>query len=179
MLIFDYLVTGSLLMIIFTIFYLPIYFVLRKKQIPFLRQLSWVLLGGVIFVILVATILLDVIAGGITFNPPVHHLNLIPFNWLFERWEMGVLKMIAQVIGNILMFIPLGLLLPVVFKSLSSFKKIFQVTFYFSLFIEFIQYFIGRSSDIDDLILNTLGGMLGYAVYCIVYKLFSLKVKEE
>ena len=92
MLIFDYLVTGSLLMIIFTIFYLPIYFVLRKKQIPFLRQLSWVLLGGVIFVILVATILLDVIAGGITFNPPVHHLNLIPFNWLFERWEMGVLK---------------------------------------------------------------------------------------
>ena len=77
------------------------------------------------------------------------------------------------------MFIPLGLLLPVVFKSLSSFKKIFQVTFYFSLFIEFIQYFIGRLSDIDDLILNTLGGMLGYAVYCIVYKLFSLTVKEE
>lgn len=177
--IFYYLVTGSLLMIIFMILYLPIYFILRKKQIPVLKQLSWVLLGGVIFVILVATILLDVIAGGITFNPPVHHLNLMPFNWLFETWEMGRLKMISQVIGNILMFIPLGFLLPLVFKSLSSFKKNFQVIFFFSLSIEFIQYFIGRSSDIDDLILNTLGGMVGYTIYFIVFKLFSLKDKEE
>lgn len=103
--IFDYLVTGSLLMIIVAIFYLPIYFILRKKKIPILKQLSWVLLGGVIFVILVATILLDVIAGGLTFSPPIYHLNLVPFSWLFETWAMGPLKMISQVIRNILMFI--------------------------------------------------------------------------
>ena len=46
--IFDYLVTGSLLMIVAAIFYLPVYFILRKKKIPILKQLSWVLLGGVI-----------------------------------------------------------------------------------------------------------------------------------
>ena len=46
--IFDYLVTGSLLMIVSAIFYLPVYFILRKKKIPILKQLSWALLGGVI-----------------------------------------------------------------------------------------------------------------------------------
>ena len=46
--IFDYLVTGSLLMIVSAIFYLPVYFILRRKMIPILKQLSWALLGGVI-----------------------------------------------------------------------------------------------------------------------------------
>ena len=38
--IFDYLVTGLLLMIVAAIFYLPVYFILRKKKIPILKQLS-------------------------------------------------------------------------------------------------------------------------------------------
>ena len=46
--IFDYLVTGSLLMIVSAIFYLPVYFILRRKMILILKQLSWALLGGVI-----------------------------------------------------------------------------------------------------------------------------------
>ena len=46
--IFDYLVTGSLLMIVLAIFYLPVYFILRRKIIPLLKQLTWALLGGVI-----------------------------------------------------------------------------------------------------------------------------------
>lgn len=177
--IFDYLVTGSLLMIVAAIFYLPIYFILRKKKIPILKQLSWALLGGIIFVILVATILLDVIAGGLTFNPPIHHLNLVPFSWLFETWAMGPLKMISQVIGNILMFIPLGFLLPIVFKRFTSFKKTFQFIWLFSFFIEFTQYFIGRSADIDDLILNTLGGVIGFMTYEIIVRLFFTKPEIE
>lgn len=34
--------------------------------------------------------------------------------------------------------------------------------------IEFVQYFIGRSCDIDDLTMNTLGGCIGYGVYCVI-----------
>ena len=45
----------------------------------------------------------------------------------------------------------------------------------FSFLIEFIQYFIGRSADIDDLILNTLGAMLGYFIFYIFSGLFRNK----
>ena len=162
--IFDYLVTGSLLMVIAAIVYLPIYFILRNK-VPILKQLGWLLLGGVIFVILVATILLDVLVGEFTFNPSSYHLNLIPFSWVFEEWRMGALNMISQVIGNVLMFVPLGFLLPIVFKRFISFIQTFKFVIFFSFSIEFFQFFIGRSTDIDDLILNTLGGIIGYSIY--------------
>ncbi len=87
--------------------------------------------------------------------------------------------MISQVIGNILMFIPFGFLLPTVFKRLSSFKKAVIIIFSFSFSIEFIQYFIGRSSDIDDLILNTLGGSLGFMLYVLTDKYVLKKFKNS
>lgn len=45
----------------------------------------------------------------------------------------------------------------------------------FSFFIEFVQYFIGRSADIDDLMLNTLGGILGYFIYVAFSNMFKDK----
>lgn len=36
--------------------------------------------------------------------------------------------------------------------------------------IEILQYFIGRSADIDDLIMNTLGGILGWLIFCVVQR---------
>ncbi|MCI9079450.1 MAG: VanZ family protein [Lachnospiraceae bacterium] len=41
--------------------------------------------------------------------------------------------------------------------------------------IEFVQYFTGRSSDIDDIMLNTLGGVSGYLVFALFFKLFGNK----
>lgn len=49
----------------------------------------------------------------------------------------------------------------------------------FSFSIEFIQYFIGRSADIDDLILNTLGGMLGFGVYLMTDKWLFRKLNSQ
>lgn len=173
--ILDNIILGFILLIIAGIVYLPIYFFLRKKQIPVLKQLSWLGLAGVIFIILFATILMDVIAGGLTFNPPYHHLNLKPFSWLFDTYTMGFSRMMSQVISNMIMFIPLGFLLPIVFKSSRSFSKTTLFAFGFSFFVEFFQYFIGRSSDIDDLILNTLGGIGGYGIFILFNKYLSKK----
>ena len=178
--VFDYLVTGSLLMLIVFICYIPIFFLLRKKKISLVKQLSWVCFVGIIFVILVATGLLDLFLGGVySFNPPVHFLNLLPFSWIRETWSMGFLAMISQVIGNVLMFVPFGFLLSVVFKTCQSpIKTLITVaSFYFS--IDFFKYFICRSADIDDLILNTLGGMLGFGMYLITDKWLFTKINGQ
>ena len=119
--ILDNIFLGVILLIIVGIIYLPFYFILRKKQIPILRQLSYLGLAGIIFIILFATILISIIGSGLNFNPPYHRLNLIPFSWLFDTFTM------SQVISNIIMFIPLGFLLPIVFKKFRSF--FIKVTF--------------------------------------------------
>ena len=124
--ILDNIFLGVILLIIVGIIYLPFYFILRKKQIPILRQLSYLGLAGIIFIILFATILISIIGSGLNFNPPYHRLNLIPFSWLFDTFTM------SQVISNIIMFIPLGFLLPIVFKKFRSF---FNTTLFAFAFI--------------------------------------------
>lgn len=88
---------------------------------------------------------------------------------------MEARKQITQTIANVLMFLPLGFIVPVAFDKARSFLKTAFSMMLFSLFIEVVQYFIGRSADIDDLMLNTLGGILGYLVFRIFSKLFKDK----
>lgn len=100
-------------------------------------------------------------------------ISLFKINYYTETWNMGIRKQITQTIANILMFLPLGFIFPVVFKQARTFYKTSVCMLLVSFFIEFIQYFIGRSADIDDLILNTLGGMLGYLIFSKISKLFK------
>ncbi len=72
------------------------------------------------------------------------------------------------IILNIIMFMPLGILLPCVFKRINSLHSAALISFLATLTIECIQIFLpGRAFDIDDIILNTLGGAIGYSVYAI------------
>jgi len=71
-----------------------------------------------------------------------------------------------NIIGNIMLFIPLGLILPLKFKRINKFGKAVFVGFIFSVFIELTQLLMPyRQTDIDDIILNTLGTGLGYGIY--------------
>ena len=93
-------------------------------------------------------------------------INLIPLVHLFEYGS--VRDMIWNVIGNTAMFIPSGIILPVVYRKLNSFWKVIAVGAVISLCIELLQLpFASRASDIDDLILNTLGVAAGYGIYAI------------
>ena len=70
--------------------------------------------------------------------------------------------------GNVLCFIPFGIFLPAVGRHFKSFVRVTILTALFSLFIESIQlYFKVGIFDVDDLMLNTLGGMAGYVMYKI------------
>lgn len=74
---------------------------------------------------------------------------------------------------NIIMFIPLGFLLPYIWKSFRNLKYIIFSSFIFSLSIELTQLLNKRTTDIDDLIMNTIGGILGF----IIFKIFSIIFK--
>ena len=94
-------------------------------------------------------------------------VNLIPFVYLFDYPTMR--EALLNLIGNTAMFIPLGIVWPSVFKKLDNAAKAILAGFGFSLAIEIVQLpFYGRTSDIDDLILNTVGYLIGYGIYRFV-----------
>lgn len=109
----------------------------------------------------------------ITFHPKYRFLNLQPFIWITETYEMGFRRMIQQLVLNIGMYVPYGLLLPIVFKKLRNIPIHLVVVFLTTLSIETMQYIIGRSADIDDVIMNFLGGLLGYFLFKISDHIFQ------
>ncbi len=96
------------------------------------------------------------------------HLILIPFHttWRCLYGERGWWEAIANIGGNILGFVPMGIMLPILFSKLNSAKRVITTVSVISLCFELTQFIIGVGyCDIDDLIQNTLGGAIGYYVY--------------
>lgn len=75
-------------------------------------------------------------------------------------------------LGNIILFIPIGFLLPLLFNKMEFFIFPILAGLCISLFIEIMQLPQSRSSDVDDLWLNTLGAFLGYLCYFFIHKAF-------
>lgn len=106
--------------------------------------------------------------------------NLIPFKEMF-RFEFGSKMFIRNVLGNILLFLPYGFYLSY-FMKLKRLKYVAAFSLFVSIAVEIIQYRIGRVFDIDDIILNIAGGILGYYLYrlgeYILNKTKLNKIKE-
>ena len=97
-------------------------------------------------------------------------LNLRPFVYLFDYPTMK--EAMLNLIGNTAMFIPLGIVWPAVFNKLNTHGKVIAAGVGVSLAIEILQLpFFGRASDVDDLILNSLGFLMGYGIYLLTKKL--------
>ena len=92
--------------------------------------------------------------------------NFIPFKEIF-RYEIGSRLFVRNIVGNILLFLPYGYFASDYLKC-KKVKLPCFLTFIVSLTIELVQFKIGRTFDIDDVILNTLGGLLGYYLYRII-----------
>lgn len=91
-------------------------------------------------------------------------INLQPFAYLFDYALLS--EAMRNLIGNILMFVPVGIVFPIVYRSLDTHSKAIGAGICFSLAIELLQLpFSDRVSDIDDLILNTLGYTIGYIIF--------------
>ena len=97
--------------------------------------------------------------------PP--RINLLPLVNLFD-YEIRR-EAILNFVGNTAMFIPIGIVWPSVFRELNTNGKVLAAGVGFSLCIELLQLpFFDRVTDMDDLLLNSLGYALGYGLYLLV-----------
>ncbi len=101
------------------------------------------------------------------------HVNFTPFK------TIGIYNTFdKQVIGNFIMLFPLGIYLPLLYRKLrrpSGFLAVLFLSFIISVGIEVLQLATSyRSTDIDDVILNTTGACLGFLIYQL-FKAFILK----
>lgn len=87
----------------------------------------------------------------IRFEP---NLNFEPFAYMFSDWENTFL--------NVVLFLPLGFVLPVCWQNFNPFWKTMLLGFGFSVLIETLQIFSFRATDINDLMTNTMGTLLGW-----------------
>ena len=111
--------------------------------------------------------------------------NALPFriNWvpMVNLTDYPTMReILINVIGNTAMFIPLGIVWPCVYKELNTPVKAIAAGAGFSLLIEILQLpFYDRVSDVDDLILNSLGFILGYLIYLLARAIKRVTKKQK
>ncbi len=107
---------------------------------------------------------------GRTYSERTYHYNLVPFKeigrFIRYRERLGMKAVLLNIFGNVAAFVPFGVYLPVYFRRCQRFLWAVFFSFELSLAVELLQLvFKVGSFDVDDLLLNTLGGMLGFLVF--------------
>ena len=80
---------------------------------------------------------------------------------------------------NVVLFVPLGFFLPLLYKKYRHLKTVAVTCFLVSLSVELVQMFGWGSSDINDLITNTAGACFGFLIYCFIAKIIPADLKKQ
>ncbi|MFI5130340.1 MAG: VanZ family protein [Chitinophagales bacterium] len=171
--------------------YIPILFIIRlfnyivtisnfsmEKREKAMRVVAWI---GMLFCLLVLSKYILFKKGprfykshfrrdykGYTVREGWENANITPFHTirLFSSRRVSSEYSYQNIGGNIVGFIPLGILLPLVFSFLTNGVRLAGFVFGISLLFETIQLITGVGIfDVDDLLLNTAGGLIGYILY--------------
>jgi glycopeptide antibiotics resistance protein len=149
----------------------------KKHHKPFSFKQELVLFVFYVYITSVLIITVVPVAMSRKVDSTVDRTNLTPVINSAKHFEKAqaannsieTKHLLENTVGNLVLFIPLGILLPLVAKKIDSAKKIILVSFIFSACIELTQFIwryfgIYRTADIDDIILNTAGGFLGFVL---------------
>lgn len=163
-----------------------LYNVVKNKRINIAREI----ILFIFFVYFLFLLLLTIFKGGRIefsnqFNSYMYRehgllgiINIVPIKETintFMHSETGMRNSLRNLIGNILVFMPLGFFIPLLFDKFNNLKKVLKVGCLSSLAIELSQLFVGSNvCDIDDVIYNTLGALAGF----ICYKTFETIIKK-
>ncbi len=112
---------------------------------------------------------------GRTYSERAYHYNIVPFHEIkrfIQYYEvLGMPAVLLNLVGNVAAFVPFGFFLPVFVERCRKTINTVFYSFELSLLVELIQLVAKVGSfDVDDIILNTLGGAIGYIIYKIVRK---------
>lgn len=159
----------------------------NKFQIQWLKEMIMFLF--VIYMSLVISVTLFPLPLGIQFGSEnlLRNINIVPLVTIINNisqigtaYDGDILFMISLIIrnvgGNILLFVPLGFLAPIVWKKAKGLKSATFLGLAVSITIELLQLLEsfsggwGRITDIDDVICNVLGTVIGYYIYAFIFK---------
>lgn len=143
-------------------------------------SLSWLARIGLLALSMYVPFVLGLTLGGIPIEPSAlgssrwerPWANLVPFETI--RWALddGLMSGLFQVVGNVMILAPLGFLLPITWERFRRPQTMLWVGLLAPIGIELTQLSISmalgvpyRVFDVDDIILNTLGVMLGWALW--------------
>lgn len=130
------------------------------------------ILGKILFVLYVIFIIYFLIFSdwyGRTGEMQEYHYNLELFKEIRRFWEyrdqVGMFAMFTNLFGNVVIFVPFGFFMPMASRYRSFFSTVFY-SFGLSLCVETFQLLTKVGSfDVDDLLLNTIGGLVGYLIF--------------
>ena len=131
------------------------------------------MLGKILFILYIGFLLYFLIFSdwyGRTGGMNEYHYNLVLFKEIKRFWsyreQLGWVSF-ANLFGNVLIFMPFGFFMPMASRYRSFFLTLFY-SFGLSLLVETFQLFTKVGSfDVDDLLLNTIGGVIGYIFFVI------------
>lgn len=149
--------------------------IVKKRRISLKRELQLLLVYICLIVVSRFTFFPFSTVNGqiqpLVFDPATafpFRINCLPFVHLLDYPNKR--DILLNVIGNTAMFLPLGIVWPIVFKELNTPKKAIAAGIGVSLCIEILQLpFYDRVTDIDDLILNTAGFLIGYLIFFVIH----------
>lgn len=169
----EYLLIGVVLLLFtFVVGYFLVYkkILKGKSKLELRKTINYSILFIYIIVVLGAT--LGIRTSG------TEGTNLHLFSSYIEAWNSFSAVEWRNIILNILMFVPLGILLPLMFKKCEKFWVTYSIGFLSTLFLEILQFITRRGIfEIDDIFNNTLGCIIGYGIAYII--LLCIKNKSE
>lgn len=104
----------------------------------------------------------------VTYIRPEVNLNLVPLIGMVDDWKNAIL--------NVLLFVPLGVMLPLLWDKFKTQRNTVLFGFGTSLFIELLQMLTYRATDVNDLITNTIGAYFGFL--CSMHLFRKHQIKE-
>lgn len=139
--------------------------IFRKYKLPKRHQF-----GLYLYALTICSILMS------TDTPSLYQINFYPvFNFIPFH---GFTDNLNHYIQSFIIFIPLGLLLPTLWKQFQPLKKVFSYILLFSVLIEISQIFSLASTavtDVTDIIMNLLGAMTGYCLFLLIKNMHFMK----
>ena len=138
------------------------------------KRTQYRILGKILFVIYIIFVFYFLLISevyGRSSEMQEYHYNLVLFKEIKRFWnyreQLGAFATVTNLFGNVLIFLPFGFFMPMA----SKYRSFLSTSFYslaLSLIVEISQLFMKVGCfDVDDLLLNTIGGMLGYIVFSI------------
>lgn len=167
----EYLILGVMGLVFIGI----VYFIFFRKTLK--NHIEFDIKRVLVFCMLFCYVII-VIGATIFVRPGVYeHANLHLFSSYIEAWNNYSKAYWRNIILNILMFVPIGFLLPLFSEIFKKFYWSLGLSFLFTFGIEITQYMTKRGIfEVDDILNNFLGSVIGY---CLIMSILLVVSKEE